>query len=120
MTPLGPLRESSAQEDLARVPKPVVLLGRGGSAWDGRALAHQASGPLRGEPTSCGSNASRSPSPSRLNAITDPKTSAPGNRDTHQADRKYSRPSATRFPHDAVGGWTPKPRYERPASVRMP
>ena len=43
----------------------------------------------------------------------------PENVEIHHADRRYGWPSATIAPHSGVGGATPRPRYERPARVRM-
>src|SRR5690554_1278077 len=63
-----------------------------------------------------GSSASRSPSPTRLNASTTRTIVRPGNVASHHAPSRLSRPSATMLPHVGVGAETPSPRNERPAS----
>src|SRR5690606_17384527 len=69
-----------------------------------------------GQLRSRGSRASRRPSPSRLKASTVTTIVSPGNVATHHALSSVSRPSATMFPQVGVGGATPSPRKERPAS----
>src|SRR5205085_8626376 len=66
-----------------------------------------------------GSSASRSPSPSRLNASTVSSSAAPGNTMYHHCVSKLSDASAIIQPQLAVGGDTPTPRNERAASSRI-
>src|SRR5437899_7535683 len=66
-----------------------------------------------------GSSASRSPSPSRLRLRTARKIAAPAENEYHGVWVRYFRPVSSMEPHDGVGGWTPSPRNESAASVRM-
>src|SRR5574337_1400442 len=66
-----------------------------------------------------GSRASRNPSPSRLYARTVTRMAIPGKTESHQAISMFAFPSVRMLPHVGVGGRTPRPRKERPASVRM-
>src|SRR5215218_499114 len=66
-----------------------------------------------------GSSASRSPSPSRLNASTVSSSAAPGKTMYHHCVSKLSEASAIIQPQLAVGGETPTPRNERDASSRI-
>ena len=43
----------------------------------------------------------------------------PGSRLSHGSLESTSWPSAIIVPHEALGGCTPAPRYERPTSVRI-
>src|SRR5690606_34774323 len=63
-----------------------------------------------------GSSASRSPSPTRLNASTVTTIARPGNVASHHAPNSTSLPSATILPHEGAGSGTPRPRNESPAS----
>ena len=58
---------------------------------------------------SFGSSASRSPSPSRLNASTVIRIMIPGNVTTHHARSTNSRASASIVPHSEAGGCAPRP-----------
>src|SRR6266699_5399034 len=60
--------------------------------------------------------ASRTASPSSVHATTTSTSATPGAVATQGALTTTSRPEAIMLPHDGVGGWTPRPRNERPAS----
>src|SRR5262249_45311375 len=66
-----------------------------------------------------GSRMSRRPSPRRLNASTVTMIAMPGNTEIHGAVSRYVRPSLSMLPHDGVGGWADRPRYDSEASMRM-
>src|SRR5262249_30872894 len=68
---------------------------------------------------SAGSRASASPSPNRFRPRTVTKMATPGNVETHQAEPRNCRPSTTMLPQLGRGGWAPRPRYERPDSMRI-
>ena len=63
--------------------------------------------------------ASRSPSPTRLNAVTVMKMAAPGKVTSHHAYVMYVCDCFSTSPQLAAGGGTPNPRKLRPDSVRM-
>ena len=66
-----------------------------------------------------GSSASRRPSPTKLTASAMTTITRPGNVTSHQAEKPETWPSAMSFPSAGVGGWTPKPRNESAASMRI-
>src|SRR5262249_8959876 len=66
-----------------------------------------------------GSSASRSPSPTRLNASVVRKRKSPGNTIIHQATVKMEPASESILPHEGVVAGTPIPRNESAASNRM-
>src|SRR3990170_4947325 len=66
-----------------------------------------------------GSRASRSPSPTKLNAMTVRRIAAPGAVTRCGATKRKCRPSPIIDPHDGAGGATPRPRKESPASATM-
>ena len=75
-------------------------------------LARQPAGSLLSDPWRGSSSVARSPSPSRLKARVVRTRATHGNTRNHQAT-VYRSPvwaSAIMFPHDAVGGWMPRPR----------
>src|SRR5207302_1754972 len=57
-----------------------------------------------------GSSASRSASPSSVQATTTRTSAKPGVVATQGALTSVSRPEAIMLPQDGVGGWTPRPR----------
>src|SRR5205809_79787 len=63
-----------------------------------------------------GFSASCSASPSRVQATTTSTRAMPGAAATHGAFTSVSLPDAIMLPQDGVGGWTPRPRNDRPAS----
>src|SRR5512140_398555 len=65
------------------------------------------------------SRASRSPSPTKLNAITVRRIAAPGAVTRCGAMNRKCRPSPIIDPHDAAGGATPRPRKASPAAATM-
>src|SRR5579885_2056146 len=68
-----------------------------------------------------GSSASRSPSPTKLMHSTASTIANPGGSHSHGRDSSTVTDCAafSMLPHDAVGGCTPSPKNERPASVRI-
>src|SRR3972149_6240770 len=69
--------------------------------------------------TCLGSRAPRSPSPTKLNAMTVRGIAAPGAVTRCGATKRKCRPSPIIDPHDGAGGATPRPRKESPASATM-
>ena len=66
-----------------------------------------------------GSSASRNASPRLLNASTDSRTIAPGNRArSGRFQMKFCAPLSM-LPQVGVGGWIPSPRYDSADSVRI-
>src|SRR5207247_1976963 len=63
-----------------------------------------------------GWSASCTASPSSVHATTTSTSATPGAVATQGALTSVSRPEAIMLPHDGVGGCTPRPRNERPAS----
>ena len=74
---------------------------------------------LRHGLVAAGSSASRRPSPTKLTASAMTTITRPGNVTSHQAEKPETWPSAMSFPSAGVGGWTPKPRNESAASMRI-
>src|SRR5919198_723262 len=72
-----------------------------------------------GQPPVRGSSASRSPSPTRLNARVVRNRNRPGKNIIHQATVKIWLASESIRPHDGVVWGTPTPRKDRAASNRM-
>src|SRR3989441_2005475 len=68
---------------------------------------------------SCGSSASRRPSPRKLKHRSVIESANPGKITSHGNSASSRAPSETSVPHDAAGGWTPRPRNERNASCRI-
>src|SRR5207244_6426547 len=66
-----------------------------------------------------GSSESRSPSPSRFRLRTATKIAAPAESEYQGVWVRYLRPVSSMEPQDGVGGWTPSPRNESAASVRV-
>jgi hypothetical protein len=65
-----------------------------------------------------GSKASRSPSPTRLNASVVKSRNMPGKNIVHQAASKIVEASEISRPQDGVDAGTPMPRYDSDASNR--
>src|SRR5262249_14763836 len=70
-------------------------------------------------PLKRGSMRSRKPSPIRFNPSTVIMIAAPETVETQGALRRNSRPSLITPPQVGVGGWTPRPRKLREASIRI-
>src|SRR5688500_15933696 len=66
-----------------------------------------------------GSSASRSPSPTNVNASITTEMQMPGMSTAHGLDEKSGKPSLIIWPHDGVGGMMPTPRNDRVASPRI-
>src|SRR5262245_8276580 len=73
----------------------------------------------RQSPRIRGSSRSLRASPTMLNARTAIMIARPENVVIHGQHLMYWRPSLRMLPHVGVGGGTPRPRNERPASVRI-
>src|SRR5438874_10229231 len=87
---------------------------RGGQPADDKAL-HQR--PMR--IFARGSSASRTPSPNTLMLRTPSTSMMPGTSTRWMAAGMSLIPSEIMVPHDGLGGWTPAPRYDRPASSKI-
>src|SRR5262249_30128822 len=66
-----------------------------------------------------GSSASRTASPRKFRPSTVTNSAAPGPKTIHGACWRYPRPALIMLPHEASGGWTPRPRNDSEASARM-
>src|SRR5690606_33292998 len=116
------LADGLAAPQRARSPGRAPVLARA-AAWEAPAAVRSSFSwppcpPSRRAhcPRMRGSRASRSTSPMKLKAITTIAMAAPGKTLIHQAVVRYDCPSAIIWPHDGVGGWTPRPRNESVAS----
>src|SRR5207249_100624 len=75
--------------------------------------------PVRCRYCELGSRTSRRPSPRRLKASTVTMMAMPGNTEIQGAVSRYVRPSFSMLPHDGVGGWAERPRYDSEASIKI-
>src|SRR5204862_1192884 len=66
-----------------------------------------------------GSRPSRIASPTKFRPTTVTNSAAPGPKTIHGADCRYPRPALIMLPHDAAGGWMPRPRNDSDASARI-
>src|SRR6185295_12558679 len=100
----GDLRECRLEIGDQRIEAGAARRGRGHQATSRR---------------SCGSSASRRPSPRKLKQKSVSESARPGKMTSHGNKASTRAPSDTSVPHEASGGWTPSPRNERNASCRM-
>src|SRR5262245_159885 len=64
-------------------------------------------------------SASLNPSPTSVQLTTTTANITPGAAATHGALTSVSRPEAIMLPQDGVGGWTPSPKNDNPASISI-